>query len=206
MLRCGVPVEATEFGTTRSNSVWTDPNGVVTDVSSRQFELRIFLNTDLPGRFIPPAEVDFDPLNGLPNGAAEIQIAGIGVAPLPVSPMILVENFGVANGVTGVDFQGTDPSTPAKQGLSFVSAISSDPFHLGPIGGTVPIMGLPPGDFDNILELAGPNGLYVFGEVKQFAAAASVTAIREGGSTRLFLTLGLIALGFLHRRYDGSAF
>jgi hypothetical protein len=187
-------------------------NGVPVTAGSA-FQFRILLDTLSPGRHTlsASAEVIFDPV----IGADWMGLLAIGGSVLPVDPIPSVEYFTrcvdqIFCNETKSDFKGREVTginiewhnDAAKQGISFVRPIetlATAPFELGPIGASIPRQDLGGGKFDDILEFEGPN-LLVFGKVDLFAAASSVEAIPEGGSTLLFLTSALVALGFLRRR------
>jgi len=168
-------------GTTRASSQF---NGM--PVGGEQFELRIFLDTNLVGMKVPGlADVFF---GGPRQGEVAIDTLGV----LPLNAFLNVQYFagGPGDSVTGVQYV---ESLAGFSGIQFGSPISTDSLHLGPIAPTTP-----KAPFDT-LSLSGPNGLIVSGEVTTFSAVA--TAVPEGGSTALFLTSALIASWLLwHRR------
>jgi MYXO-CTERM domain-containing protein len=68
--------------------------------------------------------------------------------------------------------------------------------HLTPIAPTEPNA-----FFNNTINVEGPNGLFLFGEVvNTFSATTVPTTVPEGDSSALLLTSGLVALGSLRRR------
>jgi hypothetical protein len=186
-----VPLTWVFSGETLPNSAFIDQNDVVRDISGRSFRFLIFLDTGLPG-----TEAEAEVLFGSQQRAA-VQIAGLGV--LPVVPIEFVEYLRTGTGgVSFVDFK-LDAPFP-KQGLQFVPPIQTNPLELGPIAGIAPKSDGAPGLFsDDILEIPGPN-LFVVGQVTLFTAR-----VPEDGSTALFLTSALVALGLLRWRYKGSA-
>jgi hypothetical protein len=143
------------------------------------YELRIFLNTNLVGTTFPfLADVFFF---GPHQGEVEIETLGV----LPVFQFDDVQYFAPAGLVTGVQF-----NNPFFSGILFNSSISSDSMHLGPIAPTAPRA-------NSAISFSGPNGLFLeFAEVNTFSA----TTVPEGGSTALLLTSALVALGSLRRR------
>ena len=166
----------------------TNPSGQFNGMSIEGlgYELRIFLDTDLPSMtFGALSDVFFaGPHQG------EVAIATIGV--LPVNPFSNVQYFapGLGTTVTGVQYvQGM------FSGIMFPSSISSDPFHLGPIPATAPAFGG--------ISFVGPNGLSVLSsQVTTFSAVESATAVPEGGSTALFLACALMTLCALRVIYS----
>ena len=171
-------------GTTSSSSQF---NGM--SIAGLDYELRVFLDTDLVG-FDPPnlSDIMFDGPH-----QAQVEIATLGV--LPVNMIPWVEYFAPGNQVTGVQLR-----TPFFHGILFPSSISSDFLHLGPIPPTAPSSG----GLSAANPLQGPNGLSLSGSVATFEATLSPTTVPEG-STALLLSAGLVALGFLRRRYGRSA-
>jgi hypothetical protein len=156
-------------------------NGI--SIGSAHFDLRIFLDTDLPAMtFGGLADVFF----GGPH-QGDVSIATLGVPPVPVAPFSNVQYFG-RTAVTGVQY-----NEPFFSGILFASPISNDSMHLGPIAPTTPTV-------DNTLDFLLSNGIIVSGQVTTFSAQ-----LVPEGSTALLLTSGLIAFGFLRRRYKRSA-
>ena len=167
-------------GTTSSSSQF---NGM--SIGTTQFELQIFVDTDLVGmKFAGLADVFF----GGPHQGV-VALATLGV--LPVNPFPNVQYFAPGGVVTGVQYIEI---LAGFSGIQFSSPISTDSLHLSPIAAT-----MPKAPFDTV-SFSGPNGLVVSGHVTTFSAEL----VPEAGSTALLLTLGLVALGFLRRRYKGS--
>lgn len=173
-----VPLTWLFSGTTNPSSEF---NGA--PIGSLDYELRIFLDTELTATTVPNLSDVF--FLGPHQGEVEIETLGV----LPVHPFDNVQYFAPGGLVTGVQFiQG-----PTFSGILFASSISADSLHLGPIAPTAPSSGG--------LQFVGPNGLSVFGAVDTFSAMA----VPEAGSSALFLTSALVVLGLLRWRYKGSA-
>jgi hypothetical protein len=147
-------------------------------IAGLNFELRIFLDTNLLGQTGMLADVFF---SGPHQGVVEL--TGLGV--LPVNNFANVQYFAPGGLVTGVQF-----NQPAFSDIMFASSISSDSLHLTPIAPVAPIVS------DNTLEsgVFGPNGLALFGTVTVFSATAEPQAVPEGSSTASLLVVGLIAI------------
>jgi hypothetical protein len=168
-----VPLTWHFSGTTSSSSEF---NGMPI-AQGLNYELRIFLNTNLVGTTFPDlADVFFF---GPHQGEVEIETLGV----LPVDPFADVQYFAPGGLVTGVQF------TFPFSGIQFNSSISSDSLHLTPIAPTAP-------NTFNTIDFFGPNGLSLFGAVVN---TFSATTVPEGGSTALLLTSALVVLGFLRR-------
>ena len=183
------PVHATPLtwlfsGTTSSSSQF---NGM--SIAGLDYELRVFLDTDLVG-FDPPNLSDI--MFAGPH-QAQVEIETLGV--LPVNMIPWVEYFAPGGQVTGIQLR-----IPFFHGILFPSSISSDFLQLGPIPPTAPSSG----GLGPVNPIQGPNGLTLSGSVATFEAALSPTAVPES-STALLLSSGLVALGFLRRRYSRSA-
>lgn len=171
-----VPLTWHFSGTTSSSSEF---NGMPI-AQGLNYELRIFLNTNLVGTTFPDLSDVF--FNGPFQGEVEIETLGV----LPVFQFDQVQYFAPGGLVTGVQF-----ITPFS-GIQFNSSISGDSLHLTPIAPTAP-------NAFNTIDFFGPNGLSLFGEVVNAFSATTATTVADGGSTALLLTSALVALGFLRR-------
>jgi hypothetical protein len=172
-----IPLTWRFSGTTNSSSEF---NGMPI-AEGLNYEFRIFLNTDLVGvKDDGNPEVSFF---GPHQGEVEIETLGV----LSVDPILFVQYFALGGLVTDVIFYN-----PGFKDIHFDSIISSDSMHLTPIAPTEPNA-----FFNNTINVEGPNGLFLFGEVVN---TFSATTVPEGGSSALLLTSGLVALGSLRRR------
>jgi hypothetical protein len=178
-----IPLEWRISGTTESSSVFRgDP------IENLNFALLIFLDTDFMGtRHLGPPEWEF------PGGNALLVIDTRGA--IAVNRVGSVTYFGDTL-ISSIEF--VQEGVGAIQLFLFEPDILSQDFlppdrRLGPIE---PIMS--PHVFGTVM-FFGPD-LSVVGQVTRFSAE-----VPEGGSTALLLTSGLVALGFLRRRYKGSA-
>ena len=173
-----VPLTWHFFGTTSFHN--DDPNAIPI-AQGLNFELRIFLDTNLAG-----VKFDAEPLSifffGPFQGEVEIETLGV----LPVNQFADVSYFvpfpsGLARGVEFGEY-----GLPSIGPILFDSPISDDSTHLGPIAPTAP------NEFNSVV-FVGPNGLFAGGPVNTFSA----TIVPEDGSTALLLTSALVALGSL---------
>ncbi len=167
-------------GTTSSPSEYSNAS-----ISGLTFELRIFLDTDLPA--IANANLA-DVFYAGPH-SAEVEIQGLGV--LPVNNFANVQYFKVAGQVTAVQF-----NQPAFSDITFPAPISNDPLHLSAIPPTTPNAN------DNTLEsgVFGPGGLQLFGPISSFSATLVDVSVPETGSTQLLLAGALAVLSAYKRR------
>ena len=173
----GTPLTWRFTGTTLSPSLY---NG--NPIVGLNFELRIFLDTNLVATTSQNlADVFF---TGPHQGVVEVDTVGI----LPVNAFNNVQYFAPGGLVTGVQY-----NQPAFSGIQFPSSISSDPLHLTPIAPVAP------GAIDTI-QVIGPNGLGLRGEVATFAATLETSAVPEAGSAAELLCIGLAAIRFLRRK------
>jgi hypothetical protein len=192
-----VPLEWRISGTTLSNSGFIDKNDVLIDISGRVFTLRMSLDTDFVGTD-ERTEFSFSARqNGQVDFGARIEIGTLGSLPVNGFSFVEYSLTPIPGDVASINLPSQEPQLPGqKQFLFFDPDIHSDDFQsmqrLGPIG---PIMSP---HVSGTLTFLGPN-LLVHGQVTSFSAE-----VPEGGSTALLLTSGLVALGFLWRRYKGS--
>jgi hypothetical protein len=146
-----VPITWRFSGTTSSS---TQYNGTPI-AQGLNYELRIFLNTDLIGMKTDPslaAVFFFGPHQG------EVEIETLGV--LPVDQFLNVQHFAPG----GVQF---NQFNAGFSGIQFNSGISSDSMHLGPIAPTAP-------NASNTISFSGPNGLLGSAEVVNTFSATTV--------------------------------
>jgi hypothetical protein len=173
----GTPLTWRFTGTTLSPSMYNN-NSIV----GLNFELRISLDTNLVGTTVMNlADVFF---TGPHQGVVEINTVGV----LPVNAFTNVQYFAPGGLVTGVQY-----NQPAFSGIQFPSSISSDSLHLTPIAPVAP------GTIDTI-QVMGPNGLGLRGEVATFAATLETNPVPEAGSTAAFLFIGLAAIRLVRRK------
>jgi hypothetical protein len=151
-----VPLTWRFSGTTSSS---TEFNGMPI-AQGLNYELRIFLDTDLIGMKPDPSLADvffFGPHQG------EVEIETLGV--LPVDQFFNVQYFAPGGLVTGVQYE----SNAGFSGIQFNSPISNDSMHLGPIPPTAP-------NAFNTISFSGPNGLFGSSEVvNTFSATTGET-------------------------------
>jgi hypothetical protein len=179
-----VPITWIFRGTTGSNSEFPGPPSVPIK-EGLGFEMRILLDTTTLG----------EPLGG---GLAEVSfgsaLAVIDIETFSSLPMHfgLVEYFVTNGAVTGIVLN--EPFSA----IAFDSSLTTETIVLRPIAPTEPTA-------DNLLdEIVGPNNLFSLRDTK-VATFSAVRGVSEGGSTTLFLTSALVALGLLRWRYKGSA-
>jgi len=147
-----VPLTWNFSGTTSASSSFND-----TPIApGLNYELKIFLDTDVMGRTVPGlADVFFD---GPFQGEVEIETLGV----LPVDQFNNVQYFAPGGLVTGVQF------TAPFSDIQFASSISSDSLHLTPITPTAPTT------LNNTIDFFGPNDLSLVGEVVNTFSATIV--------------------------------
>ena len=190
------PLEWAFFGTVTGPSEYHG-----TPIAGQDFELRIFLDTNVEGVPSRTGEVNF------PGAPGEVKIVGLDPIALTFSR--------VAYQVTCKDANFCLPDNPLFRGFNVIgvfydqvgvfsgtikfdapiASLDAAPFHLAPIA---PHMPSPEANILRFVLPDGPTGLFVGATVRTFAAP-------EGGSVLLFLTVALVALGFLRRRRRGSA-
>jgi len=146
-----VPITWRFSGTTSSS---TQFNGTPI-AQGLNYELRIFLNTDLIGMESDPslaAVIFFGPHQG------EVEIETLGV--LPVDQFLNVQQFAPG----GVQFNQFNTGV---SGVQVNSGISSDSMHLGPIAPAAP-------NVSNTISFSGPNGLLGSAEMVNTFSATTV--------------------------------
>jgi hypothetical protein len=175
------------------------------EFSGRPFELRVFLDTDLVGgTSIGLSDVIFG--TGF-RGEVEI----FGFPPIAVNPFLSVQYS--APCIDPTPARCFDPTSPDFAGREITgvaigsgsNAIQFDspigflrtaPFHLAPLPRSVPFQGVG-------IDFTLASGVSVHARVGTFCADFVPCAVPEGSSV-LYLTVALIALGFLRRRKVGS--
>jgi hypothetical protein len=174
----GAPITWRFSGITNASSQY-----IGSPIGGLNFELRIFLDTDLVGTTVGSLSDVF--FAGPHQG--EIEISGFS-QPLPLNQFLDVQHFASSGVVTGVQYR-----QPAFSGIQFASSISSDPLHLTPISPVAP-------NSFNTIEFVGPNGLNGRGAVSFFSATLATTSAPEGGTTAGMICAGLVAVTLVRWR------
>jgi hypothetical protein len=178
-----------------------------TPIAGHSFELQIFLDTDLVGFHLDgSSEVSF---SGGPS-MGEVKITGLDPIGLTFSRAAYSTTCKDANAnfcqpntnpalfrglnVVGVFYdQSAGPFSGSIKFDAPIASLDAVPFHPAPIERHTPSP-----EFNGLVfRLPDGNGVTVSARVSTFAAP-------EGGSALLFLTLALMALGFLRLRYKRS--
>jgi hypothetical protein len=200
------PVHATPLTWIFTGMTLPNSSFMGNDISGKTFQLQIFLDTDFVGTQAPqPAEWFF---RCAPVPVPCPPVIGQVIIPLDpplpsvfaLNPFVVIEYFATTGlFISFVDLQQFPGS--GKQFINFDPPIDSVDFLLVParLG---PIAPRAPSTIDT-LEFVGPD-LFVRGQVTEFSAVLGVPGLPEP-STAMLLTSGLVALGFLWRRYKGSA-
>jgi len=161
-----------------------------TSIAGLEFDLQIFLNTNLRGhKECGQGEIPFEgPFR------AQVVIPDLDTGPLPVDLIADVENFDSGGQVDFLEltllWTSPGPVTPRIQ-AHFASAISDDPFHLEEVSPERAIIDTEPTEG---VEFSGANGLlHICGKLHSFLAKAGPRVVEVPGDGRTPSGLGVVA-------------